>query len=95
MRLKVFFSYFRQDETCTHKLRGRSHEEAADSTMLRDRLFLEDYLPWRRPPGSPPFIERFTGTISCEFLDVGLFSKFWNAVDLESRLADFQMYCKQ
>ena len=40
-------------------------------------------------PRSHPFVERLIGTIRQEFLDHTL---FWNAVDLERKLADFQAY---
>ena len=40
-------------------------------------------------PRSHPFIERLIGTIRREFLDHTL---FWNAVDLEKKLAEFQIY---
>jgi len=40
-------------------------------------------------PLSHPFIERLIGTIRREFLDQIL---FWNAFDLERKLADFQAY---
>jgi len=40
-------------------------------------------------PLSHPFIERVIGTIRREFLDHTL---FWNAADLERKLADFQIY---
>jgi transposase InsO family protein len=40
-------------------------------------------------PLSHPFIERLIGTIRREFLDHTL---FWNNVDLERKLADFQAY---
>ena len=40
-------------------------------------------------PCSHPFIERLIGTIRREFLDNTL---FWNAGDLEKKLADFQTY---
>jgi transposase InsO family protein len=40
-------------------------------------------------PLSHPFIERLIGTIRREFLDQTL---FWNATDLERKLADFQHY---
>jgi len=40
-------------------------------------------------PRSHPFIERLIGTIRREFLDHTL---FWNAVDLERKLKDFQIY---
>ena len=40
-------------------------------------------------PISHPFVERLIGTIRREYLDHML---FWNAVDLERKLADFQMY---
>ena len=38
-------------------------------------------------PTSHPFIERLIGTIRREFLD---HTRFWNAADLERKLADFQ-----
>jgi len=40
-------------------------------------------------PRSHPFVERLIGTIRREFLDHTL---FWNAADLERKLADFQRY---
>ncbi len=40
-------------------------------------------------PLSHPFVERLIGTIRREFLDHVL---FWNAPDLERKLADFQTY---
>jgi hypothetical protein len=40
-------------------------------------------------PISHPFIEQLIGTIRREFLDHTL---FWNAIDLEKKLADFQVY---
>jgi putative transposase len=40
-------------------------------------------------PLAHPFIERLIGTIRREFLDHTL---FWNAADLERKLADFQAY---
>jgi putative transposase len=40
-------------------------------------------------PVSHPFVERLIGTIRREFLDQVL---FWNARDLERKLADFQAY---
>ena len=40
-------------------------------------------------PLSYPFVERLIGTIRREYLDHTL---FWNAVDLERKLADFQAY---
>jgi hypothetical protein len=40
-------------------------------------------------PRSHPFIERLIGTIRREYLDHTL---FWNNVDLERKLADFQAY---
>jgi transposase InsO family protein len=43
-------------------------------------------------PLSHPFIERLIGTIRQEFLDHTL---FWNAADLERKLADFQAYDNQ
>ena len=43
-------------------------------------------------PLSHPFIERLIGTIRREFLDHTL---FWNAADLERKLADFQAYYNQ
>ena len=43
-------------------------------------------------PTSHPFIERLIGTIRREYLDHTL---FWNAIDLERKLADFQAYYSQ
>ncbi|UCB54111.1 MAG: transposase [Thiotrichales bacterium] len=43
-------------------------------------------------PLSHPFVERLIGTIRREFLDHTL---FWNATDLERKLADFQAYYNQ
>jgi transposase InsO family protein len=40
-------------------------------------------------PCSHPFVERLIGTIRREFLDHAM---FWNAQDLENKLADFQAY---
>src|SRR3989454_8655472 len=40
-------------------------------------------------PLSHPFVERLIGTMRREFLDQVL---FWNACDLERKLADFQAY---
>jgi transposase InsO family protein len=40
-------------------------------------------------PLSHPFVERLVGTIRREFLDYVL---FWNARDLERKLAEFQVY---
>ena len=40
-------------------------------------------------PLSHPFVERLIGTMRREFLDHVL---FWNARDLERKLADFQVY---
>jgi transposase InsO family protein len=40
-------------------------------------------------PLSHPFVERLIGTVRREFLDHVL---FWNARDLERKLADFQAY---
>jgi transposase InsO family protein len=40
-------------------------------------------------PISHPFIERLIGTIRREYLDHTL---FWNAIDLERKLSDFQSY---
>jgi hypothetical protein len=42
-------------------------------------------------PLSHPFVERLIGTMRREFLDHVL---FWNARDLERKLADFQAYCR-
>jgi transposase InsO family protein len=41
---------------------------------------------------SHPFIERLIGTVRREFLDQTL---FWNADDLERKLADFRVYYNQ
>jgi hypothetical protein len=41
-------------------------------------------------PLSHPFVERLVGTIRRECLDHVL---FWNDVDLERKLAEFQRYC--
>jgi transposase InsO family protein len=43
-------------------------------------------------PISHPFIERLIGTIRRDYLDHTL---FWNAIDLERKLADFQSYYNQ
>jgi hypothetical protein len=43
-------------------------------------------------PHSHPFIERLIGTVRREFLDHTL---FWNARDLESKLAAFREYYNQ
>ena len=43
-------------------------------------------------PASHPFVERLIGTIRREFLDHIL---FWNAVDLEKKLVEFQHYYNQ
>jgi hypothetical protein len=43
----------------------------------------------RNPPSVHPFVERLVGTMRREFLDHVL---FWNARDLERKLADFQTY---
>ena len=40
-------------------------------------------------PLSHPFVGRLIGTVCREFLDHTL---FWNAVDLERKLTDFQIY---
>ena len=40
-------------------------------------------------PPSHPFVERLIGTIRREYLDHTL---FWNAVDLEQKLAEFRAY---
>ena len=40
-------------------------------------------------PLSHPFVERLIGTMRREFLDHVL---FWNARDLERKLAEFQVY---
>jgi transposase InsO family protein len=40
-------------------------------------------------PCSHPFVERLIGTIRREFLDHAM---FWNAQDLQNKLADFQAY---
>ena len=42
-----------------------------------------------RVPLSHPFVERLIGTTRREFLDHVL---FWNACDLERKLAEFQSY---
>jgi len=43
-------------------------------------------------PISHPFIERLIGTIRREYLDQML---FWNTIDLERKLGDFQAYYNQ
>ena len=40
-------------------------------------------------PRSHPFVEQLIGTLRCECLDHTL---FWNALDLEQKLTDFQVY---
>ena len=41
---------------------------------------------------SHPFVERLIGTIRREFLDHAL---FWNSLDLERKLGEFQYYYNQ
>ena len=48
-----------------------------------------DTRPVTRAPLSHPFVERLIGTMRQEFLDHVL---FWNACDLERKLAEFQTY---
>ncbi len=43
-------------------------------------------------PSSHPFVERLIGTLRREYLDHVL---FWNALDLERKLAEFQVYFNQ
>src|SRR6476659_1673771 len=45
--------------------------------------------PCPSAPLSHPFVERLIGTVRREFLDHVL---FWNARDLERKLAEFQVY---
>jgi len=47
------------------------------------------YLSSKRQARTHPFIERLIGTVRREFLDQTL---FWNADDLERKLADFRIY---
>jgi hypothetical protein len=60
------------------------HLYAADRPSSESQVKAVPYTPL-----SHPFIERLIGTIRREFLDHTL---FWNAVDLDRKLASFQMY---
>jgi transposase InsO family protein len=62
-----------------------AHRWTANLRILEiDEIKTVPHVPW-----SHPFVERLIGTIRREFLDQVL---FWNARDLERRLADFQTY---
>jgi transposase InsO family protein len=62
-----------------------AHRWTANLRILEiDEIKTVPYVPW-----SHPFVERLIGTIRREFLDHML---FWNACDLERKLADFQAY---
>jgi putative transposase len=62
-----------------------AHRWTANLRILEiDELKTVPYVPW-----SHPFVERLIATIRREFLDQ---VPFWNARDLERKLADFQTY---
>ena len=62
-----------------------AHRWMANLRILEiDEIKTVPHVPW-----SHPFVERLIGTIRREFLDHML---FWNARDLERKLADFQDY---
>ena len=62
-----------------------AHRWTANLRILEiDEIKTVRHVPW-----SHPFVERLIGTIRREFLDHAL---FWNARDLERKLADFQTY---
>jgi len=62
-----------------------AHRWRANLRILEiDELKSVPHVPW-----SHPFVERLIGTMRREFLDHVL---FWNARDLERKLADFQAY---
>jgi putative transposase len=62
-----------------------AHRWRANLRILEiDELKTVPHVPW-----SHPFVERLIGTIRREFLD---HVPFWNAHDLERKLADFQTY---
>lgn len=55
-------------------------------------LDIEEIKTISHVPLSHPFIERLIGTIRREFLDHAL---FWNSLDLERKLTEFQHYYNQ
>ena len=62
-----------------------AHRWAANLRILEiDEIKTVPHVPW-----SHPFVERLIGTVRREFLDHVL---FWNARDLERKLAEFQGY---
>jgi putative transposase len=63
----------------------QAHRWVANLRILEiDEIKTVPQVPW-----SHPFVERVIGTVRREFLDQVL---FWNAGDLERKLADFQTY---
>jgi len=56
---------------------------------MRGMLEIDEIKTVPHVPLSHPFVERLIGTMRREFLDHVL---FWNAHDLERKLADFQAY---
>jgi putative transposase len=63
----------------------KAHRWTANLRILE----IDDLKTVPRVPLSHPFVERLIGTMRREFLDQVL---FWNARDLERKLADFQAY---
>jgi transposase InsO family protein len=66
--------------------------EAHRSTANPRILAIDEIKTVPHVPLSHPFVERLVGTMRREFLDHVL---FWNAHDLERKLADFQAYYNQ
>ena len=62
-----------------------AHRWAANLRILE----IDEIKTMPHAPLSHPFVERLIGTMRREFLDHVL---FWNAHDLERKLADFQVY---
>jgi transposase InsO family protein len=62
-----------------------AHRWTANLRILEiDEIKTVLHVPW-----SHPFVERLIGTVRREFLDQVL---FWNALDLEQKLTEFQTY---
>ena len=66
---------------------GAIHRRGAPQHLSTDQIDEIKTVP--HVPLSHPFVERLIGTMRREFLDPVL---FWNARDLERKLADFQAY---